>query len=120
MEHFIGALSDFTDEERKVVVIGGQRIVVLKYRDELFALSAVCAHMGGPVEEGVIVCRVAGVVDDSGRYLGDRFEETSPYIVCPWHGWQYDLRTGQAGGLPSRVLTTFETEIREDKVYLHV
>lgn len=120
MEYLVGSLSDFSDEDRKVVTLDGRRIVVVRHRDEMFAISAVCAHMGGPVEEGVVVGKVDGVVDEEGRYLGDRFDESSPYIVCPWHGWQYDLRTGQAGGLPSRALATFATEIRDDKVYLHV
>ena len=55
--------------------IAGDRLIAL-YRqgDEFFALDGVCPHAGGPLAEGVV---------------------RGGIVTCPWHGWQYHLRTGE-------------------------
>lgn len=120
MEHAVGPVTEFTEEDRKIVTVGRERIVVLCHNGEFFALSGVCAHMGGPVAEGLILGKVEGVVNVDGRYLGDRFADDTPHLICPWHGWEYDLRTGESACLPTIGLKTYETEIRDEHVYLHV
>ena len=51
------------------------RIVALFNLDgNYFAIDGVCAHQGGPLARGL----VAGTI-----------------VACPWHGWQYDVTTGQ-------------------------
>lgn len=103
-----------------IVTMNDERIVVLMHDGEFFALSATCRHMGGPVAEGVVVGRVTGVVDDGGCYIRDEFAENEPHLVCPWHGWEYDLRTGKSQGLPSVGLKTYPTTVRDEQVYLDV
>lgn len=56
-------------------VVAGDRVIALFNVDGTFhALDGVCPHQGGPLGEGVL----AGCV-----------------VSCPWHGWQFDVRTGQ-------------------------
>ena len=57
-----------------VVELHGTRVVLAKVGDRVYALGDVCAHQGGPLSEG--------------RLSGTR-------LACPWHGWMYDVRTGQ-------------------------
>lgn len=55
--------------------MAGEKILVVANVDgEIFALDGICAHQGGPLGTGVL----NGCV-----------------LTCPWHGWQYDVRTGQ-------------------------
>ena len=35
---------------------------------------------------------------------GRRFDGSKAFLQCPWHGWEYDLRTGQSWFDPARVL----------------
>ena len=52
----------------------GTRVVLVRVGDQVHALGDVCAHKGGPLSDG--------------RLTGTR-------LACPWHGWMYDVRTGQ-------------------------
>lgn len=55
------------------VQVGGRRIAVFDTADGLRAIDNQCLHVGNPLDDGP----VAGQV-----------------LTCPWHGWRYDLRTG--------------------------
>lgn len=60
------------------------RIVALFHRDgQIFAIDGVCPHQGGPLADGEI-------------------HESE--VTCPWHGWRFDLRTGQCltGRIPDQ------------------
>lgn len=120
MEYLVGNVEEFTDEDRKILTIDGERIVVFRHQSEIFALSATCLHQGGPVGEGVVLGKVEGVVDSEGRYLRDTFSEETMHIVCPWHGWAYDIRTGRAAGLPSAGLKTYKATVRDEQVFVDV
>lgn len=119
-EYLVGTVAEFTDEDRKLVTVGGDEIVVFRHEGEMFALSNVCGHMGGPVGEGMLINRVEGVVDSGGRYLGDRFSTEATHLVCPWHGMEYDIRTGVSPAHPKARLTKYATEVRGEEVYVHV
>ena len=68
------ALADLRPGQPKLVEAEGTRVVVVRVGDQVHALGDVCAHRGGPLSEGKL----------SGMRL-----------ACPWHGWMYDVRTGQ-------------------------
>ena len=69
-----------------LVEIDGTRIVLARVGEQVYACGDTCAHKGGPLSEG--------------RLSGTR-------LACPWHGWIYDVRTGQCAcpgrgaGVPS-------------------
>jgi nitrite reductase/ring-hydroxylating ferredoxin subunit len=57
-----------------LVEVGGVRIVLARVGDAVYACGDVCAHRGGSLSEG--------------KLSGTR-------LACPWHGWLYDVKTGQ-------------------------
>jgi nitrite reductase (NADH) small subunit/3-phenylpropionate/trans-cinnamate dioxygenase ferredoxin subunit len=57
-----------------LVVLRGTRVVLARVGEVVYALADTCAHRGGPLSEG--------------KLSGAR-------LACPWHGWSYDVRTGQ-------------------------
>src|SRR5215470_16520941 len=52
----------------------GAAIVLARVGDQVFACRDTCAHQGGPLSEGKL---------------------TGARLACPWHGWMYDVRTGE-------------------------
>jgi nitrite reductase/ring-hydroxylating ferredoxin subunit len=66
--------------------------VVLRRGEEFFALRDVCPHQGARLSAGTL----------GGAPLPCRPGEEIPYgregevLTCPWHGWEFDVRTGQA------------------------
>lgn len=117
-EVFVGRASEFDEDARKVVTVGGREIVVFKWSDRFYAFENRCLHQGGPVGEGMLIGKVEAVLGPDKTYLGERFSESEIHLVCPWHGWEYDIETGACAGQPRRRLRAYQTVQREDAVYV--
>ncbi len=57
-----------------------------------------CAHRGGPICQGRIYRRVVEPVDGEPKTRTLRHDSVAKNIVCPWYGWEFDLRTGAPPG----------------------
>ena len=76
----------------------GREIGVFNLGGEYFALANRCPHAGGPLCQGRIGPLVRS--DGPGTYRLSRQRE---FLRCPWHGWEYDIRTGQSWCDPQSV-----------------
>ena len=82
----------------KVVTIRGREIVIFNVEGEFFAFLNKCPHEGAKLCFGVLV----GLTESSGP--GDyRFQRKGEMLRCPWHGWEFDLRTGRSRCDPENV-----------------
>jgi nitrite reductase/ring-hydroxylating ferredoxin subunit len=115
-----GTVEDFAGGARRIVSVGELDVGVLRHGGEYFAYENVCVHQGGPVCEGRIIGQVVDDYDGDGHHRGQRFDDDRPHLVCPWHGFEYDLRTGEYVGDRSQRLRSFETVIDGDDVYVLV
>ncbi len=82
---------------RRIVEVEGRSIGVFNVGGEFFAIRNRCPHQGGPLCEGVQVGALTS--DGPGEYLHERPGEI---IRCPWHAWEFDLRTGRSWFDPKR------------------
>jgi 3-phenylpropionate/trans-cinnamate dioxygenase ferredoxin subunit len=98
--HVVAAVDDIPPGARKLVEVKGRAIVVFNLGGEFFALNNRCPHRGGSLCEG----RLTGLVQAAqpGEYTYTRRGE---FIRCPWHSWEYDIRTGQSWCDPARLRT---------------
>lgn len=119
-EVFVASAAEFADGERKVVAGGGTEIGVFRLGDAFYAWENNCPHMGGPVCQGRIMNRVDEVLDDGKRSQGYRFVEEDVHIVCPWHGFEFNIRTGAHPGDPESKLRGFEVTARDGGIYVLV
>ena len=110
----VGASQDVPERGRLVVEIaapegsaGPVTLGVFRFAGRLYAWENVCAHQGGPACQGRIVSRVRERLDDERRSLGLRFDEDTMHVVCPWHGFEYDVTTGRHPGRPDLALRSF-------------
>ncbi len=85
---------------RKLITVRGRPIAIFNLGGEYFGLLNRCPHQGGPLCEGVLV----GLLQsrDPGAYTYTRSGEI---LRCPWHGWEFDVRTGQSYSDPERIRT---------------
>jgi nitrite reductase/ring-hydroxylating ferredoxin subunit len=67
---------------------------------EFFAYLNHCPHMGGPACQGRMIAKVEEIVADDRTSKGMTFSKTKMHIVCPWHGFEFDIRTGAHPGNP--------------------
>ncbi|MPZ86563.1 MAG: Rieske 2Fe-2S domain-containing protein [Nitriliruptorales bacterium] len=117
-EWFAGRVEDFTEDVRTIVEIDGSDVVVLRAGEKFHAVANTCLHMGGPVGEGLVMGRVCAVLDEQKRLVREEFSQDSVQIVCPWHGWAYDIDSGAFAGDERLRLRTYPVQVREDGVYV--
>jgi nitrite reductase/ring-hydroxylating ferredoxin subunit len=87
----VAPLREFPPGERRIVKAGSRSIGVFRIGDDFYAVRNRCPHQGGPLCLG----RIASWVRSEGP--GDFRTEGGPSLIaCPWHGWEYDLATGQS------------------------
>ena len=97
-KHVIAPLRDFPAGTRRLADVRGRAIAVFNVNGEFFALANRCPHQGGNLIQG----RLVGLIESSepGCY---RYSRRGEIIRCPWHGWEFDLRTGKSWCEPERV-----------------
>jgi 3-phenylpropionate/trans-cinnamate dioxygenase ferredoxin subunit len=83
---------------RKIVEVAGRSIGIFNLDGEFVALRNRCPHQGGPLCEGGLSGLLEATVP--GEYCYSRPGEM---LRCPWHGWEFDLRTGQSWFDPERM-----------------
>ena len=92
--------------------LGPIPVVVIRAPDDsLHALLDKCLHQGGPLSKGRIGGATYSEPGPSG--VGDfRLEKEGEVLRCPWHGFEYDIKTGCTLTEPDRCLSKFT--VREE------
>jgi nitrite reductase (NADH) small subunit len=83
--------------EAKEFPCGEKAVCIANVNGEFSAMDNVCVHEGGPLGEGVI---------EDGK------------VICPWHGWAYDPKTGEAG--PHAKVDVYPLKIENGDVMVDV
>jgi nitrite reductase/ring-hydroxylating ferredoxin subunit len=96
--HVVAAVSELPPGSRKLVHVKGRPIAVFNIGGEFFGLLNRCPHQGGSLCDGVLT----GLLESPqpGQYIYTRKGEI---LRCPWHGWEFDIRTGQSYCDPERI-----------------
>jgi len=118
-EKLIGRISDFKDGERRIVFIDGDReIGVFRENGTFYAYSNYCLHQGGPACEGLTIAKVEERIMPDKTSKGLYFSDTDLNFVCPWHGYEYDIRTGECIADRKLKLRKYEVVEKGDEVYV--
>jgi nitrite reductase/ring-hydroxylating ferredoxin subunit len=115
---FVGQSDRVSEGGRLVVDVGDKTIGIFRVGGRLYAWENICAHQGGPVCQGKMIPRVTEVIEPNGESRGFAFDESSLHIVCPWHGFEYDIRTGAHPGRPSARLIPVAIEEGPGGIYV--
>jgi nitrite reductase/ring-hydroxylating ferredoxin subunit len=119
-ETIVAAMTEDVLEGGRVVVdVEGTEIGIFRIEGQLYAWENRCAHLGGPVCQGVLMNRVVERLDPEQRSLGDDFGDEL-HIVCPWHGYEYDVRTGEHPADPAARLRQIEVEERGGEILVRL
>lgn len=95
----IGPVGSIQPGEVREVREGNLVIAVCNVDGELYAMDGICPHQGGPLAEG---------------YL------SGPYLTCPWHAWEFDVRTGELTYDPGVRQHTYRVVEENGELYVEV
>jgi nitrite reductase (NADH) small subunit len=91
----VGPAAAFSDPGRKVVDAGGIEVGVFRLGGEFYAYENRCPHLEGPVCQGKMLPLALEAVAADGTSSGRVFSKEKMNVVCPWHGFEFDIRTGE-------------------------
>lgn len=119
-EVFVARDSEIAEGARKVIAAGAVEVGVFRVGGELYAWRNHCPHQGGPVCQGKLMKRVEERLDSEQRSLGIHYAANGVNIVCPWHGYEFDVRTGRHAGLDAVRLAGCKIKLRDGAIYVLV
>lgn len=93
----VATLEDLPDGEVMEAMVGDRALALARVGDDVYALDDLCPHAGGPLGDGTLEgCE----------------------LTCPWHGWTFDVSTGQCTMDPSLKAGTVEAKVHGGQVYV--
>ena len=95
----VAALSELQVRTCKAVEANGKTIALFKVEDQVYALDNTCLHRGGPLAEGFL---------------------TGEVVTCPWHSWEYNVRTGDCLNNPAVKVASYPVQLEGDDVKVAV
>jgi nitrite reductase (NADH) small subunit len=95
LKYVVADAAAFPPGTRRIIEVGGRSIGVFNVDGRYFAIRNRCPHQGGPLCRGRTGRLHAPRFADGARPEID-VEPDVAVVKCPWHGWEFDLSTGEA------------------------
>jgi nitrite reductase/ring-hydroxylating ferredoxin subunit len=89
--HVVATIDEIAPGKSKLVTVKGRQIGLFNVQGRFYALANRCPHAGGALCEGAIVGLVQS--DGPGKY---KIARDGEFVRCPWHGWEFEIATGQS------------------------
>ena len=93
----VAQVADLGDGQGKVVDVAGRSLAVFNVGGRFYAIDNLCPHRGGPLGEG----DVEGAI-----------------VVCPWHGWRWDVTTGANANNPAVRVSCYAVTVEQGAVFV--
>jgi nitrite reductase/ring-hydroxylating ferredoxin subunit len=105
----VGRVADLDDGERMIVNVNGRSIGIFNVHGKYYGLPNRCPHKGAEMCRGVLVGELSSPEPGVFSYDADR-----KFVTCPWHGWEFDVATGQSYFDPARTrIRTYAVEVED-------
>lgn len=91
----VAKVTDIAPGSFQAAEVRGRKIVLYNVDGTFYATDARCAHQGGPLGDGLL---------------------TGSVVSCPWHAWQFDVRTGEAVFDPGVRIACYAVKVEGDDV----
>lgn len=112
--HEVATTDDFDAEgDRVFVEIDELEVAVFLIDGEYHALVNYCPHQGAPLCEGELTGE--STVDDDWNWT---YDDTQRHVRCPWHGWVFDVTSGESTDADQYRMPSYEVELEDDTVYV--
>ena len=98
----------------------GITVGIFRVDGKLYAYENTCPHQGGPVCQGLRIDAVRELLNDSSAPAGFAFDAGDPRIVCPWHGFEFSVKTGCHPGNPAIRLNAIPVEEEGGILYVRI
>ena len=119
-EVMVGELREYPEGGHRVLRVDDFELGIFRQGERLVAYENRCPHDGGPVCQGKVIPRVEEEIAPDQTSRGLRFSSSKRNIVCPWHGWEFDLRAGHHPAGARFALRKAKLEVADGHIYVVV
>jgi 3-phenylpropionate/trans-cinnamate dioxygenase ferredoxin subunit len=98
---FVGSIkeSELAEGQMKAVRVKGKPILLARVEGQVYAVSNLCPHAGCELQGGIL---------------------TGYIVMCPCHGWKFNVRNGQYQENPLTTLTSYPCKIENGKIHVNI
>ena len=90
-KYIVARTDEIAENDRLIVDVAGREIGVFNVDGKFYAMLNRCPHVGGPLCRGGVVREI--FAPEPGLVKSN---PANVYVTCPWHNWEFDIRTGQS------------------------
>jgi nitrite reductase/ring-hydroxylating ferredoxin subunit len=95
----VAEAADIEPGQGKVLQTDGKTVALFNVEGTFYAIDNTCLHRGGPLGEGDLDACI---------------------VTCPWHGWQWDVRTGANAANPSVKVAAYPVKVEGGSVFVEI
>ena len=95
----VATITEIPSGQSTVVTIGDKRVAIFHREGSFHAIADECPHRGASLGEGDLEGSI---------------------VTCPWHGWQFDVTTGQSPINPAACVPTYPCKVEEGDVWVQI
>ena len=95
----VGKVTDLEAGKGKVIEAEGKELALFNVEGKFYAIDNICLHQGGPLGEGEVVGKC---------------------VICPYHGWEYDITTGAVTFNANAKVKTYPVKVEGDDVQVEI
>jgi len=106
--------------DKFVTQIEGKEIAVFNIEGEYRAYLNWCPHQGGPVCEGNLTGTQKSTFDRETLDLDLEWTQEGEILNCPWHGWEFEVRTGESLSRKGVKLPSYAVEVEDGEIIVSV
>lgn len=115
-EHVVAGADELEDGQRVTSQVDGREVTVFRIDGRYYAYLNWCMHQSGPVCEGDLGHTTTASFDRASLELETRIERDGEILYCPWHGFQYDITSGQCLSRESLSLPSYPVTVAEGEI----
>ena len=95
----VARCADIPPEEARSYECDGKTIAIFNVEGKHYALDGVCPHREGPLGEGLLEGKI---------------------VTCPWHGWRFDVTTGQSPEMPAAKVRQYVIAVAGEDLWVEI
>jgi nitrite reductase/ring-hydroxylating ferredoxin subunit len=93
----VAAVGELGEGQARTVEVNGKSIAVFNVAGRYYAIDNLCPHRGGPLGEGDVEGQI---------------------VVCPWHGWRWDVTTGANANNPAIRVSCYPVTVEQGAIFV--
>ena len=95
----VASVTEIAPGQSKIVQAGGKQLAIVNVEGTFHVIDNACPHFGGPMGLGKL---------DGAK------------LSCPWHGWTFDVRTGENLFAPQLALRCYPVKVENEQIFVQV